>query len=1823
MSSNLYSIDSYSDEELFSILDLNNPSDRELEARILFLIHKYENMQNNSGNELVAFFTKIYNHFFESEEEENSVSQKEGFIYEIEEEDNEGQVNEGTNDDVGTYADDNASEGFENMTKEGLANIMDISNAAVPGPIISYANLGSVVSTASSYRSDDIGFVKPLDYAKDKLNPLLQQTIKRIISIDSQYRDNKQSLSTDFTFNLSDPLRDVVSLKLYSVQIPYTWYTINTAFGSNVFYIKGNSPGINVGNFDFMIDISAGNYTPNELVTSINKSIGRLTSQYSDISFGNTAVSYNSNTSLITTTIDITQKYSENSYEYAFSKWTTPNDNGKKSTDPRFQSIPGYLGFNYQYYYPNMIRSTPSLPYIRDSLLEDTTVRKYYVDGASNYYFTVIKYDGPDELTMNPGTHYYDMSFVNYIDLSFQIALSIRKDSTRSLLFTDVSNQISACPYLTADSGITRINISNPLVVGDQNSYFQITLKPNRYTTNNRTSSKMAIVFPYENIQSGYNPIWTGPTSCFRFSDINHIYELNTIISETSPVTQKSNYYTIKSNPYIYLRCITPGFAITSDDVSSNYTVGPVNPSNIYIYQDFSNNISRYPITDDFGNTTYDYVTGNDLSCNDYIIPLPNSAGIGYTITDYINAINTSIKTRNTYTINASNIAGDINAENTGSIVDNNSVFNIQFDINKKFNQDKYMVDLTNTYFNQVMGLPLVTADLSASNIIESRTFIQSNYYTLSGDYLAIIKPAEIHHYGNRHQGPYIIPLPPKNYPSSATSDMSANSTWQYDTYQDLQKAINYQFQTFTDPDDNTRVLSGTNINFTFNPKTIAIDCSFTVVVQKILTEKDYSIQFIDPSLSTYHYFYSATKVIDKNAIYFIDASYSYYTDISTAYNIAYNRGILPAYSAISSTVAKQLTYKTYYTDLSSAYNGPQKALLKNTDLVIDASSVFILGQANDYYTDLSSIYNDPALPNIRTIHRQADPSNIYVLDKTMNYYTDISSAFNYNKNLLTTYISVSQNETYVLDSSLSYIVASSNPYPNMTPVLVNNPANVYLLDSDFNYYYYTTNQTYYIDLLTVSNIPYSSIWFINKRDGKLYYISNAVSIYGVTSPAFINNRVTDNIYLMDISANYYYDLSASNYFYDPNISTVIDPSFVFYVGRGGDSKFHIFQLYANSIMTIDSSAVIQVEAAKNMYLITDSTSNYYRDVRTNKYHVNSSCQTEFSSPTSSIYLLGKNLLTTGNPGITYGGTSILGNTHIYRYDISANSSATTYTINSAVTTISQDNPSGFYVLDNSTNYYLNKSTNSYMIDSSFITPIGNTIYYIDVSGSANYLYKYMNTTGINYVNSSSVIYNDVSNIYLIDSPDNYHIDSSHNYNIDPVDSLYKPESHKSIYFIYNVNYDASLNSKLGNVRNTKVIRVDVSNAYVVDVPLRYHVYPDYTTTTWSNNLKVDSENMIRRPFTLAGVDVSNAETGVHYASVNGIGTIDQNRFTLDKTNNILTLTPYEAGVIDYAGRNTIVIELDVSSNVVANSYTRDGLLALINKTIQKTIPGDAYGTNFSVFTDTYGNEYTKLRVNVNKIYSAADYKVSYYDTDSFVKCYVGVTSVRNTTWDSTLGWILGYRKATIYSLSDYGIHGVPLQITADTGISTNLFNYFMICLDDYNQNHLNDGLVTVTTKDIDISLPSYANRTQFQCDPVTGNKTYSSLPDSAKNSSNLTQNQIYSLTQIANSKSNVIKTNSTGTTINSKSYGLGPFVKDVFGLIPMKLAGLQNGQYFVEFGGTLQNQDRTYFGPVNIHRMTVKLVSDRGDVVDLNGANWSFALVCEQLYRGGGKPSK
>jgi hypothetical protein len=249
-----------------------------------------------------------------------------------------------------------------------------------------------------------------------------------------------------------------------------------------------------------------------------------------------------------------------------------------------------------------------------------------------------------------------------------------------------------------------------------------------------------------------------------------------------------------------------------------------------------------------------------------------------------------------------------------------------------------------------------------------------------------------------------------------------------------------------------------------------------------------------------------------------------------------------------------------------------------------------------------------------------------------------------------------------------------------------------------------------------------------------------------------------------------------------------------------------------------------------------------------------------------------------------------------------------------------------------------------------------------------------------------------------------------------------------------------------------------------------------------------------------------------------------------------------------------------------------------------------------------------------------------FYDPYSFVRCYIGASSVRNTSWDTTVGWILGYRQHTEYLLSseyltpDVNNPGVyyygdttsvytyntttnTATIAGDTTVSVNLYNYFMIVLDDYTQSHLNDGLVTITPAENNSITSFYVNKSTTVCDPITGKKMFigTSLPGNNKT----TEKQVYAANQIIGAQNQT-----------AKIYSPGPFVQDIFALLPLNTSNLQPGYVFVDTGSGLAKQSRTYFGPVNISRMTIKLINDRGDVVDLNGSDWSCSLECDQLYQ-------
>ena len=477
MSKNIYDVNSYSDEELISIMGLNEPTDRELEAAINQRLIKWADHKR-----LGPFFENVYERFFQDADTEENI--------------------EDTNETVQEVSSD------KKATK----------------------------------------------------------TITKVVSIDSQFRDNKSSFSTDFTTNLSTPLKDVTKLKLYSVQIPYTWYTISKSYGSNFFYILGNKNGINNGYNDYKVEISVGNYSVDTLISAVNNSLTNLSSLYSDTDFSNTSITYDSAQCKATINVDVTRHFGESIYSLEFQEWTSPNE-----SDASY-SIPRLLGFNRKIYYPYRIYSNLEIL----SQNEPGNINIYSLT-SNNNYFNIIHYVP----TFNNNYSSYLSDPTNNpitIIRNIQINLSnLYTNYSRNDLLITIDNILQNNEYLSNLSSFEKVNETTQGVKGYNKAHYEMNIILDRYKNENIQNSKVVVVFPQDT--NVLNDIWVGSNSAFLFN--NAINELSDIISETNVVESS---FDISNNPYIKLTCNKPNYI----DVSNDYIFSLVDsPQEGYILDEY------------------------------------------------------------------------------------------------------------------------------------------------------------------------------------------------------------------------------------------------------------------------------------------------------------------------------------------------------------------------------------------------------------------------------------------------------------------------------------------------------------------------------------------------------------------------------------------------------------------------------------------------------------------------------------------------------------------------------------------------------------------------------------------------------------------------------------------------------------------------------------------------------------------------------------------------------------------------------------------------------------------------------------------------------------------------------------------------------------------------------------------------------------------------------------------------------------------------------------------------------------------------------------
>lgn len=752
-----YDVSNYTDEELINeILELDdNVTDRVLETKILNEIRDSEDDER-----MQKFFEDVYDRFFTQDQYiETNIKNPDGTLR--------------------TQAIDPASEEYNIMMRQRATirenRIQDVADANTNRPkynvnqntdrtpnsvgIMDFSENLSRTATQDTYS---------IDYPKGKTNPIVRQTMFKMLSIDSQFRDDYYNTNaTSFTMNLSTPITDVISMKLYSVQIPYTWYTINNNFGSNFIFLKGNSPGINNGDHDIQIKIPSGNYDATSLMTAINNRITTLASGYStssadpydyrDLSFGQTRVVYDTTTVKTRFEIHLEKVYNESNYQMSFPYYTSPQD-----LTNNVKSIPGFLGFNNQTYDTFKVYS---------DLRVSTTPDSVFTVDASNSYFDIIKYQGPNAYT-NSSTviEAYKIDITGYATLGTSI-------SNTNLVFY-FNSALKNSPYIdSVNSSFTKVTITDPSNINYTWSHYEIKVKLNNKTTQNIENSKIIVRFPLET-QPGAH-IWTGNNSCFKFlTEINEICE---IITETPTLLTN---YTIYNDVRILIECTKQYY-----DVSENTRIATVTPS-------------------------------------------PSE---GYLQSAYISAISSALTAMNDATkVPIYKPNGEFNNTNTYFDI-LNSKSHFQFDINRVFDQTSYIIDLSDSilsrnpfFFNNKID------NLSSSSFTINKQITGLSSYTIDNTNNKIRIYPKSSSNGYTNFGNQNVPAVESTIPTGT-----------YSTIEKLIDAFNNSFGIVID-DDGEIILGACRFSYQFTQNLIDLTLSFQL--QKVITEKDYKVTFVDPS---------------------------------------------------------------------------------------------------------------------------------------------------------------------------------------------------------------------------------------------------------------------------------------------------------------------------------------------------------------------------------------------------------------------------------------------------------------------------------------------------------------------------------------------------------------------------------------------------------------------------------------------------------------------------------------------------------------------------------------------------------------------------------------------------------------------------------------------------------------------------------------------------------------------------------------------------------------------------------------------------------------
>lgn len=313
----------------------------------------------------------------------------------------------------------------------------------------------------------------------------------------------------------------------------------------------------------------------------------------------------------------------------------------------------------------------------------------------------------------------------------------------------------------------------------------------------------------------------------------------------------------------------------------------------------------------------------------------------------------------------------------------------------------------------------------------------------------------------------------------------------------------------------------------------------------------------------------------------------------------------------------------------------------------------------------------------------------------------------------------------------------------------------------------------------------------------------------------------------------------------------------------------------------------------------------------------------------------------------------------------------------------------------------------------------------------------------------------------------------------------------------------------------------------------------------------------------------------------------------------------YDGNYADIPAGNTNYLETDYTFNL-SESMKNVESLDLISIEIPYTWYNidEQYFNNF--FWLTIGEDETLVTIPsgnytidtlINKIREMmGEGDITYDSTSKKTKITSNSDSNRVITFHKqnitfrnyNLGWILGFRDVS---------YNIPINgVTAEAILNITNIQYFILLIDDYNNSKVSKNLLTMYDEETSIEIPEYFSN-DLETSEIIEIPNTRLVPQYGQGVPRiLTEKQQYTLNE--------------SLFYRQKKYEKLKFMinSDVLAIIPVNTNNLSFAEstfYYVDSNVTT----RKYFGKVNIDRMRVRLINDRGQLVNLNGADWSFTL--------------